>query len=318
MQSKTQPKEAVIRRPSHVRLAPAALVGLVVILGAAGAIATTHNSDSRPTSMPELLQKVGFDGNLNASLPLDVTLRDESGQPAPLGQFFDGKPIVLAFVYFRCPMLCNLTMEGLAHGLSRVPLDAGKDFTILLVSIDSAETPARAAAARRRVLDRYNRDGADSGWRCLTGEQQEVRRLADAVGFRYEYDASTDQYAHAAGVTIVTPDGVVSRCLYGVDFPPRDLRLALIDASQGGIGSPTDRVLLLCFHYDPITGKYGLAVIRLLQVGGAATVLVMAGAIGLSLIGERRRARAASVDASIADPHTEQNSAISIHEPPVI
>jgi protein SCO1 len=268
---------------------PAALGVLVVLICAAAVLATVGNHRPQSVSMPQLLDSVGFDSKPNARIPLDVQLRDESGREVPVSELFKDQPIILVFVYYRCPMLCNLTMEGLVRGLSRVPLDAGQDFSVVMVSIDPRETQAQAAAAKQKSIDRYARPGAEDGWRFLTGDEQQVSRLADAVGFRYRYDPATDQYAHAAGVTILTPEGVVSRYLYGVDFPPRDLRLALIDASRGGVGSTTDRVLLLCFHYDPTTGKYGLAVIRLLQLGGLTTAIGMGLAIGISLLRERRR-----------------------------
>ncbi len=268
----------------------AALGLLVVLICAAAVFATAGNQQPQQASMAQLLDKVGFDSKLNAPIPLGVQLRDEMGRDVQVAELFTDKPIVLVFVYYRCPMLCNLTMEGLVHGLSRVSLDAGQDFSVVMVSIDPRETQIQAAAARQKAIDRYARPGAEGGWRFLTGDEAQVRRLADAVGFRYQYDSATDQFAHAAGVTILTPDGVVSRCLFGVDFPPRDLRLALIDASQGGVGSATDRILLLCFHYDPTTGKYGLAVIRLLQLGGLTTAVSMGMAIGTALFRERRRA----------------------------
>jgi protein SCO1/2 len=273
---------------------PAALGALVVLICAAAVFATVGNREAPQVSMPQLLDKVGFDSKLNARIPLDMQLRDESGRDVQVTELFKDKPVILVFVYYRCPMLCNLTMEGLVRGLSRVPLDAGQGFSVVMVSIDPRETQTQATAAKQKALDRYARPGTADGWRFLTGDEEQVRHLADAVGFRYQYDPATDQFAHAAGVTILTPDGVVSHYLYGVDFPPRDLRLALIDASQGGVGSATDRVLLLCFHYDPTTGRYGLAVIRLLQLGGLTTAVGMGLAIGIALIRERRRALGAT------------------------
>jgi protein SCO1/2 len=227
----------------------------------------------------DLPTDVGIDQKLNAHVPLDIRLRDESGAVVRLGDLVDGKPAILNLVYYECPMLCNMTMSGQIRSLTELSLDAGKDFTALTVSFDPRENHELAAAAKRTALKRYGRDGADRGWRFLTGDEAETRRLADAVGFRYKFDATTGQYAHAAGLIVLTPDGTVSRYLYGVEFPPRDLRLALVEASGGKVGTPTDQVLLLCYHYDPTTGKYGLAIMNLLRLAGLATVLGMGTAI---------------------------------------
>jgi protein SCO1/2 len=222
---------------------------------------------------------VGIDQKLSAQVPLDILLHDETGADVRLGDLSSGKPILLNLVYYECPMLCNMTMDGQVRSLTELRLNAGDDFTAITVSFDPREKHELAAAAKRTALARYGRDGADRGWRFLTGDEKEIHRLTDAVGFRYKFDDASGQYAHAAGLVVLTPGGVVSRYLYGVEFPPRDLRLALIEASGGKVGSPSDQVLLLCYHYDPTTGKYGLAIMNLLRLAGIATVIGMGTAI---------------------------------------
>lgn len=257
------------------------LASLVLAGGACAAVvyASRGTNDDARVTPNDLPTDVGIDQKLNAHVPLDIRLRDESGAVVRLGDLVDGKPVILNLVYYECPMLCNMTMSGQIRSLTELSLDAGKDFTALTVSFDPRENHELAAAAKRTALKRYGRDGADRGWRFLTGDEAETRRLADAVGFRYKFDATTGQYAHAAGLIVLTPDGTVSRYLYGVEFPPRDLRLALVEASGGKVGTPTDQVLLLCYHYDPTTGKYGLAIMNLLRLAGLATVLGMGTAI---------------------------------------
>jgi protein SCO1/2 len=243
------------------------------------------NSRISPNDLPT---DVGIDQKLNAQVPLDIRLRDESGAAVQLRDLVQDKPIILNLVYYECPMLCNMTMDGQVRSLTELSLDAGEDFTALTVSFDPRENHELAAEAKRTALKRYGRDHANRGWRFLTGDEAETRRLADAVGFRYKFDATTGQYAHAAGLVVLTPDGTVSRYLYGVEFPPRDLRLALVEASDGNIGSPTDQVLLLCYHYDPTTGKYGLAIMNLLRLAGLVTVIGMGTAIVVMIRRERR------------------------------
>lgn len=232
---------------------------------------------------------VAFDQKLDAAVPLSLTFRDEQGRSVQLGEYFDRRrPVILNLVYFACPMLCNMTTGGLLRGVNGLPLELGDDFTVLTVSFDGRESVEQAAAAKAKMLERCSRDGAASGWHFLTGESDAIRRLTDAVGFAFRFDPQRGQFAHAAGIVVVTPDGRVSRYLQGVDYSPRDLRLSLVEASSGRIGSPTDQVLLLCFHYDPTTGRYGLAIVRLLQALGGLTVAAMAVAVWRMLRRERR------------------------------
>jgi protein SCO1 len=271
-------------------LGPAALAAIVAATCVAVAFVTVQVEQKAQRPLGDMLSRVGIAPKLNAQVPLDARLRDEQGADVRVGDLVQGKPVILALVYYQCPMLCGMAMEGLVRGLKNLPLDVGGDFTVLVVSFDPRETAPLAAAAKRTALDRYDRAGAESGWRFLTGEASETRRLADAVGFRYTFDDATNQYAHAAGLFVLTPEGLVSRFLGGVEYPPRDLKLALIEASNGKIGSTVDRVMLLCFHYDPADGKYGLAIMRVLRVAGLATVIALAAGIGLMVRNDKGRA----------------------------
>jgi protein SCO1 len=228
-------------------------------------------------TLPTVLQKVGFDQKLDSQVPLDLQFIDETGQPVALGDYFSGKPVILVLAYYRCPMLCTLVLNGLVRGLVDVPFDAGNEFQAVVLSIDCRETPQLAAEKKRTYVDRYGRDGAAAGWHFLTGQQPSIDALAEAVGFRYAYDARRDEFAHASGIMILTPQGKISRYFYDVKFPPRDLRLGLVEASQSKIGSPIDQILLFCFHYDPSEGKYGATIMSLVRVGGVLTMLAVAG-----------------------------------------
>lgn len=236
---------------------------------------------------PDLLKDVGIDQKLDSSVPLDLVFRDEHGRPVELGQYFVGKPVVLTLVYYNCPMLCTQVLNGLNRGLKLVPMSIGKDFNVVTVSIDPSEKPVLAEAKQALYTGIYGRPGAAQGWHFLTGDEPQIKRLADAVGFRYAYDPDSKQFAHASGIMMLTPEGKISRYFYGVQYPERDLRLGLVEASQGKIGSPVDQVLLFCYHYDPHSGKYGLLISRVIQLAGLLTVLV--GGIFLLLLfrGER-------------------------------
>ena len=228
------------------------------------------------TKLPRSLEGVGFDQKLNEPLPLDLTFRDEAGRSICLGEYFHGKPVILVLAYYRCPMLCTQVLNGLVRGMLDIPFKAGRDFEVVTVSFDPRETPEMAAAKKQTYLERYGRPGSANGWHFLTGAEGEIKRLTDAVGFRYRYDARHDQYAHAGGIVLLTPTGKVSRYFYDVRFSPRDLRLGLVEASENRIGSLADQVLLFCFHYDPEEGRYGPAVMRLVRLGGVLTVLSIA------------------------------------------
>jgi protein SCO1/2 len=261
------------------------------LLIAFGCIATTAFAQRLTTA--EVVDRVGIDQKLGVHVPPELRLRDESGRPVRMADFYGERPIVLNLVYLRCPMLCNMTMDGLTRSLKTLPLEIGEDFTVLTVSFDPREGPGLAAQAKKTALRRYERPGAEQGWRFLTGDKESLEKLTGAVGFRYAYDQDREQYAHAAALVILTPEGKVSRYLTGVEFPATDLRLSLVEASDGKIGSTLDRAILLCFHYDPATGKYGLAILRLVRILGVATVLALATMVLVFLRREQRARRPA-------------------------
>jgi protein SCO1 len=224
---------------------------------------------------PSLFKQVRFDQRLGQQIPLDLNFLDEQGHRVTLRQLFDNRPVILTLAYYRCPMLCTLVLDGLVRALRQSNLQIGKDFNVITVSIDPTDTPALAGTKHELYSVRYARAGAETGWHFLTGKEPQIRELADAVGFHYAYDPTSQQFAHASGVMILTQRGVLSQYTYGVTFSERDLRLGLVRASQNQIGNLVDQVLLYCYHYDPKTGKYGLWIANSLKIGGAATVLTI-------------------------------------------
>ena len=226
--------------------------------------------------VPTPLREVGFDQRLDQQLPLDVEFTDEQARPVTLGDYFGEKPVVLAFVYYDCPMLCTMILSSIASSLGVISLDAGKDFELVIVSFDPRETPDLAARRKAEFLARYDRPTAAAGSHFLTGVGPSIATLTSGAGFRYTWDEQTKQFAHPAGIVVLTPDGRLARYLFGLEYGPRDLRLALVEASEGRIGTAVDAALLYCYHYDPMTGRYGLVVMRILRIAGAATVLVLA------------------------------------------
>lgn len=229
------------------------------------------------TDRPQLLRDVGIDQKLNGEVPLDLTFVDETGQSVQLRKFFDGKPVVLALVYYECPMLCTQVLNGLVRSLKEIKLDAGRDFNVVAVSINPRESAELAATKKRVYAGIYARPGGEQGWHFLTGPEAASKALAASVGFRYAYDPVTGQYAHASGIMVLTPEGRISRYFYGIEYLSRDLRLGLVEASANKIGSPVDQLLLFCYHYDPTTGKYGLVILNVIRAAGIATVLAIAG-----------------------------------------
>jgi len=227
------------------------------------------------TALPPALEGVGIDQRLDQQVPLDLVFQDESGRDVRLGDFFQSrKPVLLALVYYRCPMLCTQILGGLASTLKAVSFDPGRDFVVVSISFDPKDTPETASQKREMYFKRYNRPNTANGWHFLTGDESNIKALSRAVGFRYRYDPATDQFAHASGIMILTPEGRVSRYLYGVEYAPRDVRLGLVEASQSKIGNPVDQILLFCFHYDPATGKYGAFAFGLLRVAGMGFLLI--------------------------------------------
>jgi protein SCO1/2 len=240
------------------------------------------------STMPAPLREIGFDQKLNQPVPLDTEFVDELGREVQLGDYFGSKPVVLAFVYYDCPMLCTQVLSAMTSSLNLLSLDAGKDFEIVAVSFDPREKPEQAAARKATALERYDRADAADGWHFLTGTEAAIERLTKAAGFRYVWDEQTQQFAHPTGIIVLTPDGRLARYLFGIDYGPRDLRLALVEASEGTIGSAVDSLVLFCYHYDPMTGRYGLVIMRTLRIAGAATVIAIASFIAVMVRRERR------------------------------
>jgi protein SCO1/2 len=231
------------------------------------------------TGLPTALREVRIEQKLDQQLPLDLVFRDESGQPVRLGQYFGQKPVVLAFVYYDCPMLCTQVLNAMVTSFRVLPFEIGKDYDVVTVSFDPRETNTLATAKKQvymKYLPERMRAGANSGWHFLTGDQPSITHLTDAVGFHYRYDEATKQFAHASGIMVTTPQGKLSRYFYGVDYPARDLRLGLIESSENKIGSPVEQLLLYCYHYDPATGRYGVAIMKVMRIAGVATLLGLA------------------------------------------
>jgi protein SCO1/2 len=220
---------------------------------------------------------VAFDQKLEAQLPFELTFRDEDGQTVRLGDYFGQKPVILVLAYYECRTLCNVVLNGLLESLKQVTFDLGDDYQVITVSIDPTETPELARAKKESYIQAYGRPGAAEGWRFLTGEQAAIERLAEAVGFHYKYDADTNQYAHPAGIMVLTPQGKIARYFYGLEYLPTNLRLGLVEAGQNKIGSPVDQLLLLCYHYDPVTGQYTPLVTNIVRLAGLGTVLILGG-----------------------------------------
>ncbi len=250
---------------------------------------TERLTDAVPPAgtLPTLLQDIGLDQKLNEPLPLALTFKDEQGREVALGDYFGRRPVILTLVYYECPMLCTQVLNGLTSALSVMNFSVGKEFDVVTISFDPGETPEMARGKKAAYIERYKREGAERGWHFLTGSQHSITQLTRAVGFRYAYNAEVDQFAHASGIMVATPDGRLSHYFYGIEYGPRDLRLALIDAADRKIGSPVDQLLLACFHYDPKSGKYSLAIMRIVQGAGALTVV----GIGLTILMLRRRDR---------------------------
>ena len=244
-------------------------------------------------SRPIPLRDVEFDQKLNSQIPLDLSFTDERGITVQLRHYLRGKPIILNFVYYKCRDLCPLLLDGMVRTLRAVSFDIGDEFDVITVSFDPHDTAALAAAQKKDFVGRYGRPGAEHGWHFLTGEESAIRRLAGAVGFHYSFDAKTGEFAHATGIVLLTPAGKTSRYFYGIEFSPRDLRLGLVEAAEGKIGTPIDQLLLFCYHYDPITGRYGPFVTNLVRIAGLVTVIGLAAFILWMLRRERANAGAA-------------------------
>lgn len=232
------------------------------------------------SELPPQLKDVTFKQQLNAQLPLDAPFTDETGRTVALGDYFTGrKPVLLAFVYYQCPMLCTQVMNGISSSLKAVPFAAGKDFDVVLVSFDPRDTPAAAAEKKQAHLQYWGAQATAGAWHFLTGSEASIKRATAAAGFNYRWDASTEQFAHVSAVLVATPDGRLSRYFYGVEYSPKELRMALVESGQGRIGTVMDELLLFCYHYDPAAGRYGVIAMNLVRIGGVLTVALMAGFI---------------------------------------
>jgi protein SCO1 len=282
--------KSLARIASRCRIA--SYFGAAVLLCFAAAPCALAQQDlftQNPSGKPEVLKSVGFDQKLNSQIPLDIPFRDEHGASVTLRQFMNGKPAILTLVYYQCPMLCTEVLNGTLNSLKQDPLEIGKDFSVISVSIDPSETPVIADAKQIMYAGLYGRRGAVSGWHFLTGQQPQIQQLAASVGFRYVYDQPSKQFAHASGIVVLTPDGHVSRYFFGLEYPASDVRLALVEASSEKIGSPVlDAVLLYCFHYDAATGRYEIVITNVVRAGGVITVLVLGFAMFFMFRKERR------------------------------
>jgi protein SCO1 len=263
----------------------AAAVGLFLSLGL---IISAHGE--APVSQDKVLQKVAFTQRLDNQVPLSLEFHNEAGQLVPLSTYFGKKPVLLNLVYFNCPMLCTEVLNGIVRTLRSIPLKVGKDFTVVTVSFDPRETPALAKEKKAAYLDRYGHPENGQGWAFLTGNEPEIKALADSVGFSYTYDTVSQQFAHASGIVILTPLGKVARYFFGVEYPSQDVRLSLVEAAGGKIGSPVDQLLLYCYHYDPATGRYGLLIMRVLRIAAACTAACVAAMVFIMLKQEKKAA----------------------------
>jgi protein SCO1 len=254
--------------------------------------AVPANTGPSAATMPPALQNVGFEPPLNGQMPLDLPFRDETGRAVQLRDYFaQQKPVVLAFVYYSCPMLCDHVEQGVVGALRMLSFNPGREYDVVFVSFDSRETPEMAAEKKKKALVHFRRPETDSGWHFLTGSKESVEAATKAANFRFSFDAKNNLFAHASGVMILTPDGRISRYFYGIEYPGRDMRLGLVDASAGRIGSPIDHVLLFCYHYDPTAATYSASILRIIRLGGVLTILCIVGGI---LISRRRESLAAA------------------------
>lgn len=244
---------------------------------------------SAPSSQtPSVLADVRFDQRLSEPLPLETRFKDEDGRDVALGDYFGSKPVVLAFVYFECPMLCTQVLNGLTTSLMVLTETVGREFDVVAISFDARETPALANGKKKSNLDRYKRPESAHGWHFLTGHETSIKAVTDAAGFKFVWDAQTQQFAHPSGIIVATPEGKLSRYFFGIEYAPRDVKFALMESSAGRIGNAIDQLLLYCYHYDPATGSYGFVAMSAVRIGGALTVLALVGFVVVSIRREMR------------------------------
>lgn len=274
---------------------PRTIIGTFVLLLAALNVpgqTIPGNVGPAASTLPPALLNVGFEPPLNGAMPLDLAFRDEAGRNVQLREYFGKEPVVLAFVYYGCPMLCDQVAQGVVGSLRMLSFNPGRDYEVVFVSFDSQETPGMAAEKKKLAVAHFRRPETDSGWHFLTGSKESIEAVTKAANFRFSFDQKSNLFAHASGVMILTPDGRISRYFYGVEFPGRDMRLGLVDASAGKIGTPIDHVLLYCFHYDPTAAKYSASILKMIRLGGALTILCILG--GILIFRRRENLRAAN------------------------
>jgi protein SCO1 len=268
------------------------LLSLILLTASAFGQGMSKGIMSPPSNVrPPYLENVGIEQHLDGQVPPDLAFVDDTGRSVKLGDYFGKKPLILNLVYYNCTMLCGEALAGLTGAMRLVKFDIGNEFDVVTVSFNPKETPEIAATKKKDYLKRYGRPNAAAGWHFLTGPPESINALTKAVGFQYQYDPKIQQYAHATAIMVLTPQGHISRYFYGVDFPPKDLRMGLVEASQGKIGNAVDQVLLYCYHYDPATGKYGAIVSNILRLGAGLTILILGGLIFILLRMERSATR---------------------------
>lgn len=244
---------------------------------------TYDPSQTATNGLPDVLQKVGIEQKLGDQLPLDTVFKDENGQAVKLGDYFNkGRPVIIAFVYYECPMLCNEVLNGLTGSLKGISFDAGKEFDVIAISFDARENDKPDLAKNKKLsyMERYGRPGTEKGWHFLTGSQESIDKATKAAGFNYQWDEKSNQFAHAGGIMVATTEGKLSRYFYGIDYGPKDVKFSLMESADNKVGNTAEKLFLYCYHYDPATGKYGLAILRVMRLGAIATVLIL----GISLV----------------------------------
>ena len=286
------------RRAGLTAIALMAALGLTSTAAAQTTPSQGLAEGGQPSSAkPGILNEIGIDQRIGEQLPLDIPFTDESGRTVRLGDYFGKRPVILALVYYECPMLCTQVLNGLVSALGVMNFEAGREFDVVAVSFNPKEGPGLASQKKASYMERYGRPHTAGGWHFLTGSEESIRRLTSAVGFRYTFDDESKQFAHGAAIQVLTPKGTLARYFYGIEFSARDIRFGLIEAADERIGTPIDDVLLLCYHYDPSTGKYGAAVLGLVRLGAIATVLAFLVFLTVSLRHERR-ARSSKIRAT--------------------
>jgi protein SCO1 len=285
----------------HIKVAQAS--ACVVLLGAAALLAqdsspTLNAPHAQPTpdllnmkgaDRPSPLTSVTIEQKLNSQLPLDAPFRDEYGNNVKLGKYFGKRPVVLALVYYECPMLCTQILNGMVRAAKVLTFTPGKDYDVVAISFDARETPKQAAAKKAVYMKDYGHPETADGWHFLTGDLESIKRVTDAVGFRYKWDVYTAQFAHASAIYVLTPDGRLSKYFYGIEYSPKDMRLGLVEASQNKIGNAVDQILLFCYHFDPASAKYTLLALNILRAAGAATLLALGGFVFVMLRRDNRQ-----------------------------